>query len=378
MIIEGADINPESFMTDLATPNIKTPIIEPITLDTDHKVSLKKAFVKKTRRNIIIGAVLGFLVGIIIIYNFVVMYQTKGITTGNFIKYNSDGDGQVMNLNLKVGDNVLENTVLFNTVNYLSDEEKKTIENQIKEYYNIDTVLAIKSSLLKELEYQSKDNNYLKSFRKEVENSKILYSKNIIPLSDLHLIENKYEFEKDNSSKSKMDILKNISILKQEISNLKTKKDNYWNFFKDIDETTLIKNKKVYTAKEPGIIHTVKHQNNVRVLNNSLILIQETNNPSYALILLNKKDSHRFNIGDKAYVYSNYSKQYHVARISSLGYSSTDTLTNSTMEVSLNETIVRLEFDKMVSFPLNHQVEVKIINDNFFFTPFFEYFWKKR
>jgi len=198
-IIEGNINTVESITADLAMPDIKNPSEELISLDSDHKFHLEKAFKRKTFFNITLFIIFIIIAILTIIYNYSISYTGYGITTNNYFKYKIPEDIIIKKIYKKENEKIKKNELLFSYIPINKQEylyrQKLINENQNK-INNLKNKLKILLLQQKEILINNliKKKIFLKQkkiLEKNYKNALFLYKQRIITKNIIEDYENK-------------------------------------------------------------------------------------------------------------------------------------------------------------------------------------------
>jgi len=407
LALDGKAHNIEDLVSNFSMPDVESPIKESILLSESEHAHLKSMFLKKTYLYIFMGFIVFSLFIILIIYNNVIVYNDRGITTGNNFKITSLVSGIIDNIYVKESDLVQKGNILY-TINDDYSQNELTVKKNKKASLNEKLNRQLKNieryienwNRKEEKNKNLKDNQDFKinrdkydELKKDYENTLQLYEMRLIPY--YKFIKSRNKFIEEKKRLEKYDIEEEASeFIKEDNSNKKILKpieedDKYesMNLEKhDIEKSIIRTNLEIERVKKDierhrfisevnGKIHSIKVNENQFIERSDLMMIVETEEQPFILMKMRSKEVLNINIGQRVLVYSPITDKNYFAEISAIGYSATDTITNTTMEISLNEILVRIEFFDKVKFPINSRVDVWVLDESNIFYPLIGLFY---
>jgi multidrug resistance efflux pump len=332
MVLEGNADKFEDLVSDLNMPVVETPINESILLAEAEEKALKDKFTFKAVVYMILGFVLFVSVVVTSLYNFFVVYQSKGIIFGNYDTYNIEVSAKLEDIFVASKDIVSTGKTLFKLDSY-NVENKLQIENQKLKSLQ-DKYIRLKKSLESDLEFTKSRRDKLKDKIKSLEskrdilNSEFkkaqkLYSQNIITFKELNSVESKvvsideqlfkinelYDKEynitqiEESIDKSLNDINKSIERAKLRVDTLKYELNKY-----------------TIKAIHPGVVHKVKASKNEFVKSGNIILTIETTQKPFITTMVEYDYISKIHIGMRVLVYSIFEQKKYNALIESINF----------------------------------------------------------
>jgi len=398
LAIEGDENRIESLSTDLFLQNTTSPIIEPISLVDEEIQTLRVNFTKKIILYAILSMVLFLTIGLTLFYNYIVISTEYALITGNSQLYNASKKGEITKLFVKQSQKIEQGMALYeitNTKDILDLQTKKIHLNNLKQQL-VDgkSLIKIYTDAIKNLKYLAKetksfDINDLKEEKIFYTRAKKLYARRLITFTHLYEIKKNYEnivekyknitvennkvlMTKQLDTNSKLLVLnEKILLVKEKESSLKLQiqeLSNELQYLNNPEKSSII------IAFNDGIVHSINVQEKSFVDYKDLILTVQNKKKPYILANLKDKDISILKIGQKVIVEShNYNKKY-LARLSILG-SKTINTKNENNDILKGETSVRIDFiGDDISFDLNEQVQIWIMNDDNIVYDYFESF----
>lgn len=358
MAIEGKLDNIEDLVSIVTTPTVDTPIEEALTLSDLETESLSHQF--KSRSYLVIGLGVLFVVLLLatIFYNTMYRIQVTGLAVGNLERITANTSGVIMKVNVKEDAFVPKGTKLFSIKNLAL----------LKELSIVSAKRQAKEKLLKSLQHDANVNMGAKLLRslklqynqriKEYEQAKKLFEQRIISFKDFNYIENQLQQSRTNHAReykaaevAVKERRAKINKLQAEIAGLKKQEAA-------IKRAGAIRQVRSTIA---GRIYRIEYVPGAYVAPNDVVIILDKDVKPSVLIRLQDSDALKVRLGTVANVYVPFNDQNYDAKVVAVGYSSINSDATVTMEASLNETLIKLEFeDDNVRLPANSRVKVWI------------------
>ena len=354
--IDGRLDNIEDLFADFSAPDIETPIKEALNMTEEEQVSLLRKFRSRAFLTMFAGFLLMGYIIFTLLYNVVFVYETIGVVSGNLIQITAGSSGILKKNYMKVGDDVHVNDILFDMDDArLIDELRKNkdqIERQTQfldqanqgwKEADVSPLLA----LLKE-EYEKKEREY-KSASK-------LYADNVISIKDFQFVENSFsrarinylrELEQRETSQQTSGEKK--SLLQLNIDILKNGREQ------------LLQRLEALRIKSPinGVVFTIDCFPGEYLSSNDVIVTLATRQNPFILFKMPSKQSGKAQLGMNVKIYSFETEQTYEGVISSIGYSSINPRATLLQEVSLEQTVIKVDLvGSNVDIPLNSRVDV--------------------
>ncbi|HFD32490.1 MAG TPA: HlyD family secretion protein [Gammaproteobacteria bacterium] len=358
MAIEGKLDNIEDLVSIVTAPAVETPIEEALTLSDLETESLSHQF--KSRSYLVIGLGILFVVILLatIFYNTMYRIQVTGLAVGNLERITANTAGVITRVYVKEDAFVPKNTKLFSVQNVALVKELSIVKAKRQE----------KEKFLKNLQDDANVNmgaKLLRSLRlqynqriKEYEDAKKLFEQRIISFKDFNYIENQLQQSRVNHAREYKAAevavkkrLEDIEIIKAEIAGLKKQESA-------IKRAGAMRQVRSSIA---GRIYRIEYEPGAYVVPNDVVIILDKDVKPAVLIRLRDSDALKVRLGTEANIYVPFNDQNYKAKIVAVGYSSINSDATVTMEASLNETLIKLEFeDDTVRLPANSRVKVWI------------------
>ena len=399
LAIEGDENTIENLTTDLFLQNTTSPIIEPISLVEEETKKLRVNFTKKVIIYFFLSFFLFSVIGLTLIYNYIVISSDYALVTGNSQVYKASKKGEVSKIFVKQSQKIEKGMALYEVTNTREILDLNTKEMYFKnlkqKLQDIKSLLRVYTNGVKHINALEKESERLdfKSLDEEKTffiRAKKLYDRRLITFSHFQEIKKNYQnivdkyknrtlqnnktlLNKQLDTESKLLVFnEKILLVKERENSLKLQIEELRNeliYLKKSEKSSIT------VAFEKGTVHSINVQEKELVDYKDIVLITQNNTKSYILARLKDKDISTLRIGQKVIVEShNYNKKY-LAKLSILGCLTVDTSTKMMADISKGETPVRIDFvDDNVAFDLNEQVQVWIMNDNNLIYDYFESF----
>ncbi|SFV62429.1 Membrane fusion component of tripartite multidrug resistance system [hydrothermal vent metagenome] len=386
--LDGKGNNLDDLVSDFTIPVIETPIEESILLNDSEQNLLKRSFAKKAYFYIVSMVALLTLATFVIIYNAVIIYNGYGVTTGNNINITTVIDGKVDKIYIKRGSKVKKGQLLFSISDTIFQNNFENLSKDIllieKQLNRVDASIKNINSKIYKLDRDK--NRSLREYKEDfdvakrrVEEASKLYQTRLITYSD-------YSAEKLAYLKSKelMDNLLLTTDLKEKfgIENIYKEKNRLTELLQE--KRLLLKAAKINIescrvfANNDGVVHALKIKEKQFLKAGDLALILESQERSYILMKMISDKVINVHVGQKVLIYSSKTEKNYYGRVSAIGYSSSDVVTNTLMEVAKNEILVQIDFDSNQTFPLNTPIETWILNEKSYYFPIIGILYDKK
>ncbi len=377
------DLSGTLFMTD-----VQSPIKEPISLTEKEHKEVHKNFTKKVFSYLIVSVIFIALAFVTFIYNYVIIYKSPALVTGNSKYYSAPKNGVLKSIYVKNAQIVNKGQLLFELDTQAEQEQLEALNFQKNE---LETQLHNSNKMIKEIKKQintdlhviknknKNENNLLKDSyltqKETYENAKTLYKQKLITLKTYTDIQNQYlSFMSEyDGSVDKASLLENQAYLKSQdqilslqkfINDIKLKlqKNSFeiQNIKQNIEKSTVL-------SDEDAIVHNIffNSGNSVKYLDKILTL--ETQEKPYFLTRVLSSEISKIELGGRCLLYSKRLNKIYHAHIVGIGYSITEGETTDTTDISKNEIPVRIELDdENIHFHLNEYLETYFINSSEF------------
>ncbi|KAB2890928.1 MAG: HlyD family efflux transporter periplasmic adaptor subunit [Desulfobulbaceae bacterium] len=356
--LEGKLDSVEDLLSDFTAPDIDSPIKEALNISEEEQVSLLRKF----RSRAFLSASAGFLLmGYIIftlIYNTIFTYETIGVASGNLVQITAGATGVLKQHRVKVGDQIRENDILFD----LEDTRLvETLEKNGEEIRQQTSLLeqtdaqqqqSVASELLRLLEEE------LARKEKEYRNASRLYADNVISIKDYQFIEGEFNRARINAVREREQQQTGRRNLEERKSLIQMKIDVLYD-----ERKRLLKNLESVRIKSPisGVVFTISFFSGEYLNPNDVVVTLATAENPFILFKMPSKQSGKAQLGMKAKIHSFETGRTYEGTISSIGYSAINPRSTLLQEVSLDQTVIKVDLQgDNVDIPLNSRVNVWI------------------
>jgi len=351
--IEGKLEHIDGLISIYNEPVINSPIKESVVLSDEEDSLLKKEFLKRSKLYIKLAIAFFIFLVATLYYNTSYVYRSIGTVSGNFIKIAPNISGKIRKIDVKVGDKIIKQDLLFELddkmiLNKIDIIDAKLIN--LKNYggENIQTTKT-NSQLLRLLKKEL--NRTYNSYKSAQE----LYKEKIITINDLRKVEenysrarikylqekNKYRNQRTSisSSSSIISLTTQFELKREELINTL----NYLRVFSPFD----------------GIIYAIKSHEGDYVNAKDEVIVLETDEASFVVCKLKQDEALKIKKGMKVKIYASSTDETYSAHVQTIGNLSLNTKSEITNEVSLKEVTLKVVFDdKSIRLPLNERVKV--------------------
>lgn len=354
--LEGKLDNIEDLFSDFSAPDIETPIKEALNISEEEQVSLLRKFRSRAFLTMFAGFLLMGYILFTIGYNLVFVYKAVGVVSGNLTKITAGLSGTLQKNYVKVGDDVHVNDILFALDDSALTEELRKNNEQIERQSQIlvqlthaepDLGPSVLADLLRE-EFLRKEKDY--------ENASRLFADKTISIKDYQFVENNYrraridylrEQEQKEEAKKTFDEKKNLLALKIDVLRAERQR--------------LLQRLESLRIRSPinGVVFAMDYFAGEYLTPNDVVVTLAARQNPFILFKMPSKESGKAQLGMKVAVYSFETDMKYEGVVGSIGYSAIDPRTTLLQEVSLDQTIIRVDLPgDDVDIPLNSRVEV--------------------
>lgn len=356
LAMEGKLEHIEDLISDFSSPDIETPIKEALNLTEEEQSSLLKKFRSRAFLTMTAGICLFLYIIFTFLYNSVFVYKTVGVVLGDIVQIKAGATGSLKKQYVKVGDLVQKNEIIFELDDSrLLERLRKTqqvIEKQtnLRENFQRHFVQEQSSSLLQSLK------EAMQNGRKELDNAISLQEQGVISRKDLQFVKNNY-IRSRTAYMREAEARSNTRALLEEKSNLiNLKIDLAIN-----EKQQILQELEALRIKSPtdGSIFTLNYHEGEHVESLDVVMTIATHSNPFILFKVPSEESSRTQLGATAKIYSFETNKTYSGKISSIGYNAINPRSTFLQEVSLEQTVIRVDFlDQNMQIPLNSRVEV--------------------
>lgn len=355
--IEGKLENLEDLVAIVSSPQVASPIQEALNLSDMEEESLVRKFRQRSYLSILLAVFfLGGSAGIIF-YNTMYRISTTGMISGTIRPVSAGCTGMVKEVFVSSGDIVKEGQELFAVEDdkgstLMLKKEEDIADTQEKLDYISARYIPEETPLLRDLLEDYEEN------RRIYNEAELLFQEGGITRKDLHLA-------KSYSLRSKVAYDRSLNAHKEryhrqqaEILILTKKRKRLERELVDHSlESTVCLGVSPVSGK---VFKLEKRSGDYVTANDTMGLLNMDTTPNI-IIKLRSADALKIEIGMAASIYAPSLKTKYEARVAAIGYSAISGIPSLTLETSLNETLVKLNFvDPSVRFPVNSRVGVWI------------------
>jgi multidrug resistance efflux pump len=369
--IDGHMDNVEDFIAAYSEPVIETPLQEALKLEEGEKKSLKQAFIRKSITFIVLGILLSGVIYYTGAYNLQYKIFTTGVITGSIIRVTANTSGILNKMYVRNHEEVAKDRVLFDiqppqdVFEAIEPIPPKPISkteqarpSDVPPPIQPDTNTGLVQELYRRTQF----------LEAEYQNAEDLFDQRLITRKDLNITKSnflrariEYERERDKAVRQQEAYQKELRTWQrqktQRVSNPEIETPS-------VQKTVVPLHRRL--APVSGKIFRIEHQVGEYVNSDQAILLMTTKEKPFIVMKLHSRDILKLRINDKAHIYSEYDDGYRIGRVTQIGYMSVNIHASLSQETSLNESLVKLEFeDDEIYYPLNTRVEVRLQRDWF-------------
>ena len=367
LAIEGKLDSSEDLIATYSEPVIDSPIHEALSLGEQEASRIKSRFIKKSLAYLSAGIIIVWIIYYVVVYNFQYKIFTTGVVVGNTLKVTANSAGIIDKIYVNTYDELEKGYVLFDILTtvekevpvaqpldskiYVLKEDLNVYSNNMLSNYEIPLIKAL------EVRYKSRKEQY--------DNAMELYNKKLITKKDMNIINN-------NMITAKLELERNRMRSSMESANLKARilqlneKINELKSGRYLTEKIEVEEIKRRMATVNGKVYMVGYKEREFVNPGDTVMILQTDEKPYVMMKLHIRDIFKIDINDPVIIFKKYGSKVYTGKIAQIGYSSVNSEAPVSQESSLNESIVKIEFDDdHVDFPINTRVEIRV-ERNFF------------
>ncbi len=359
--LEGKLDSVEDLLSDFTAPDIESPIKEALNISEEEQVSLLRKFRSRAFLSMSAGFLLMGYIIFTLIYNSIFTYEAIGVASGNLVQITAGGTGFLKRHHVKVGDEIRENDILFDLEDSklvaTLEKNSEEIDQQTSVLEQIDTEQkqTVTSELLKLLEEE------LARKEQEYRNASRLFSGNVISIKDFQYVEGEFNRARINAVRERELQQTNRRSIEDRKSVIQMK----INFLYD-ERKRLLQNLESVRIKSPisGVVFTISYFSGEYLTPNDVVVTLATADNPFILFKMPSQQSGKAQLGMKAKIYSFETDRTYEGTISSIGYSAINPRSTLLQEVSLDQTVIKVDLaGDNVDIPLNSRVNVWISKD---------------
>ena len=324
LAVEGKLGNLEDMVAITTAPLIQSPIEGVINFSELESEGVLKEFKKRSYLAVALGVLFLALAVGLLYYNAAYKIEGTGLISGNIVRVTANSDGRMRSILVKLNTFVDANTPLFTIEDPNLRSEIEALDQEGKQFVTAKQPSA-PSHVSAEKGLLSSLRDEYEQYKVEFANAQHLYQKQIISNKDLSLAATRYYQVRSNYLK-----LKQAS-----------------------EQTT-------HSPSKGKIFQINKTPGEYVKATDPVVLLESDVTPSVLVRLLND-DVLKLSIGMSATIHVPYENKNYRAVVSAIGHAAVNAESTMSMESSLNETVVKLDFiDKQVRLPANIRVKVWI------------------
>ena len=370
--LDGKLDNIEDLFSDFSAPDIESPIKEALNISEEEQVSLLRKFRSRAFLTLTAGFLLMGYIIFTFVYNYIFVYKAVGVVSGNLVQIIAGSTGTLKKNYMSVGSSVHVGDILFDVEEGSLLEELRKNKDQIEREQKYMEEMrrgedkGETSVLLTLLEEE-----YLKK-KKEYENAVTLYSGKVISIKDYQYVENSY-------SRARINYLREKETREQErrVSEEKTRLFTLKIDILQNEREQLLRRLENLRIRSPinGTVFTIDYFPGEYLATSDVVMTLATRENPFILFKMPSKQTGKAQLGMKVRVYSFEQEKTYEGIISSIGYSAINPRATLLQEVSLEQTVVKVDFpDTVVDIPLNSRVEVWVRKETPYLGRVLEYF----
>lgn len=375
MAIEGRLDQTEDMVSTASLPAIDSPMQQALPLTDASDEQLQREFHWKSAVMLAAGVALLLLVAGIIAYNRVYRLEEVGIISGTIEQVTANADGRLSGVLVNEGAFLDAGTPLFHVEDPELNAQLRVIEAQLKQLAERpqapeDKAAAVQAGQREPAEGESLVGVLRQSYEEaslELSNARELFEQRIITNKDYSIARNHFLRARtnllrqmdDESADPPLPVNSQQSQWQRErqwsqqmqVAQLEAQRDALVEKIEMRKVVAPVRGKVFNVAKSPGEY----------IRSEDVVLLLERDTTPYVLIRVLNEDALKLKPGMPATVHLPGTGQNLQARVSSIGYSAINAEATSTMEASLKETVVRLDFARPETrAPLNSRVRVYV------------------
>jgi len=359
LAVEGKLDNLEDMAGVLTTPALDTPLENALTLSDVEQDAMARHFASGSRVAITAGVLFLCLLLGTLFYSTIYRVSGTGLVGGTLLRVRAPAAGTISHLVVTQDAVVKKNAPLFsimsNTQENKINEIRAKIAQIIRQKNDVGHEVQIPSgSLAKELAAA------VRMRQGEYQQAKKLYAQRILSIKDFHYVA-------DQLSNARIAYTRNA---KNEQIRLGTSTEDRLKKIKALDLDLVSANTQLtYLTNHSANVHAINdgHIFHIDALEGTyvnagdVVMVMETDVVPDILMKLEKYDAIKVHVGMPATIVLPFNGKKLQATISAIGYNAVYGQSTPTQDVSLNETLIKLELvDHSIRLPANAHVKVWI------------------
>lgn len=364
--LEGKLDSIEDLLSDFTVPDIESPIKEALNITEEEQSSLLRKFKNRAFLTMFAGVLLLGYILITLLYNTVFVYETIGVAAGNLVQVTAGGNGFLKRHHVKVGDEVRLNDILFDLEDTRQVEELRKNDQQLAQEERLHEQLSGKEqggSPSRLLELLRED---FQKRQREYESAARLYREKVISIKDFQFVENELARARINLVREEEQQVEAVRSFEEKRNLVAVRID-----LLKSERQRLLQSLENLRVKAPinGAVFAIAYFSGEYLTPNDVVVTLATKENPFILFKMPSRESGKAQLGMAARVYSYETGQTHRGVISSIGYSAINPRTTLLQEVSLEQTIIKVDLvEGQADIPLNSRVNVWIRQDIRYFS----------
>lgn len=343
----------EDLVADFTAPDIETPLETALALSEEEELSLLAKFRRRASLALILGVLFSLFLVFTIWYNIFFLFKTTGVVTGNFLDVSPTLAGTVKSISYHQGDNVHAGDILFELSSAALDSELRSRREQLDLVRDELAALpqppanaGLTSALKEEMEWK----------KKEFDSAQTLYDKRVISIKDYEFVRNAWSRARINYYRQleargqdrfsqggkRHELETKIQLLKTELADLQRKMELY-------------RVRSPLTAK----VYALGALPGSYVTPGTPVVVLLHDGRQTVVFKMPSDQAAKIVIGTPVRFFATATKKMYEGRIGAIGYKAVTPRTGVMQEVSLKETVVRVDLPhKIEGLPVNSRVRV--------------------
>lgn len=361
LAVEGRIDNIEDLVAVATTPGIHSPLEDALNLTELESEGLLKNFKKNSRLAIGVGLLFIAVFCGILFYNTAYRLQAVGFIAGNLERVTANRDGIISARWGAEKAFVEKGASLFSVENRDAHERLALIDARIAMLARLPEQRAPQAGRA-----DAEGRKLLTGLREEFEarqreyaNAQELQADRILSNKDLALARNAFQLARNNLLREQERQAERVVVAAPaavsardiELASLRAERDEFAKAVQAVD----------VAAPCRGKIHSIAKTRGEYARASEPVMLLECDRKPYTLIRLLAGDALKLRIGMPAEVYVPFEERRLAAEVSAIGHAAVNAEMTESMEGSLNETLVKIEFlDPRTRLPANARVKVWI------------------
>lgn len=359
LAVEGKLDNLEDLVGVLTSPALDTPLENALTLSDVEQDAMARHFKSGSRIAITAGTLFLLMLLGTLFYSTTYRVSGTGVVSSNLLRVRAPAAGIVNQLTVKQDEYVKKNIPLFSIVSSIQQNKVNEIRSKIiqiiRQKKDVGHEMPISSGQLTEELAAA-----VRMRQREYKHANTLYAQHILSIKDFHYVS-------DELTNARIAYARNA---KTEQVRLGLSEGNRAKQMRALDlDLTVANTQLTYLTNHPASVHAIHDgrifhidaQEDTYVNAGDIVMVMETDTTPNIIIKLDNHDALKIQVGMSATVELPFNGKKLQAIISAIGYNAIYGQSTPTEEVSLNETLIKLELlDHAVRLPADARVKVWI------------------